>query len=285
MHGNKKSTMASQSLITFVVPTYGADDVLINNLLASPCLRTGHQHEVLVQRGYSSAAVAYNEALDRAKNDIVVFAHQDVIFPEAWMSQLDKTLENLHVTDPNWGVLGCWGATRDGQARGCVYAPGPGLLGNPFGSPRIVQTLDEIVLILRRSSGLRFDQNLPHFHFYGTDICLRAAEMGKRNYAIPAFCVHNTNHYLVLPKEFYECYHYIRRAWNAELPIQTTCIRITKLGIPMYRRRLNEIILKYAAKKAFLSPRKRDVDELVRQSELAWSDPSTAKCLTRNSLK
>jgi len=55
-----------------------------------------------------------------------------------------------------------------------------------------VQTLDEIVLIFRRDSGLSFDETLPHFHFYGTDICMRAAEQGRQCYAISAFCVHNT---------------------------------------------------------------------------------------------
>ena len=87
-----------------------------------------------------------------------------------------------------------------------------------------VQTLDEIVLILKKSSGLRFDDSLPHFHFYGTDICLRAAQRGMRSYAISAFCVHNTHQTLVLPEEFYECCQ-AHQASVEELPSDSDHLR------------------------------------------------------------
>jgi hypothetical protein len=43
---------------------------------------------------------------------------------------------------------------------------------------------------------------LPHYHLYGTDICMAAREKGMMSYAIPAFCIHNTNQLLALPEEF-----------------------------------------------------------------------------------
>ena len=36
-------------------------------------------------RGFTSAARAYNDALER-RNDCVAFVHQDVYLPESWMS-------------------------------------------------------------------------------------------------------------------------------------------------------------------------------------------------------
>ena len=255
--------------VTFAVATYGSGEVLEGNFLASPCLRGSHGHQVLVQRDYISAARAYNDAIDRAENDIMVFAHQDMIFPEPWLLQLRRALDQLRAADPKWGVLGCYGMPRYGPGRGYIYSPGRGVLGGPFDAPALVQTLDEIVLIFRKSSGLRFDDHLPHFHLYGTDICLRAEERGMKSYAIPAFCVHNAHHYVVLPKEFYECCRHIRRVWKAHLPIQTTCLRITRLNLPMYGRRLHEAYLRHVRHKALLAPRVRDVSQLLQQATSA----------------
>ena len=138
-------------------------EILSNNLLASPCLREPHRHQILLQEGYPSAAKAYNEAIDRSVNDFIVFAHQDIILPESWLSQFENAVRCLDQEDPNWGVLGCYGETRDDHGRGYIYSSGRGILGKPFERPEPVQTLDEIVLILRKSSGLRFDPTLPHY--------------------------------------------------------------------------------------------------------------------------
>ena len=43
--------------------------------------------------------------------------------------------------------------------------------------PAQVATLDELLLIVKRDSGLRFDPELG-FHLYGADICLQAIEQG-----------------------------------------------------------------------------------------------------------
>ena len=100
-----------------------------------------------------------------------------MIFPEFWLLDLQRALDSLQQTDPEWGVLGCYGVTLD-EGRGYIYSGGLGVMGKPTDRPGPVQTLDEIVLILRKSSGLRFDDRLPHFHFYGADICMTAAARG-----------------------------------------------------------------------------------------------------------
>src|SRR4051812_44684234 len=175
--------------ITFVIAV-NDKAILRENFLASPCLLHDQSHQLVLQEGFTSAAKAYNAAIDASVNDLIVFAHQDVWLPEPWLSQLETTITLLDSTDPNWGVLGCIGAVADNTGRGCVYSPGRGVVGVPLQRPDTVQTLDELILILRKSTGLRFDASLPHFHFYGTDICLRAAQRGLKCYAIPAPCVH-----------------------------------------------------------------------------------------------
>jgi hypothetical protein len=227
--------------LTFAVAT-NSREMLEKNLLASPIFRGGHPHQILVQEGFTSAAAAYNDAIERSANDLMVFLHQDMYLAESWLVDLQKTLEKLNADEPNWGVLGCSGQSHDNRNRGYIYSHGLGIIGEPFEQPALVQTLDEIVLIFRKSSGLRFDPAFPSFHMYGADICLTAASRGMNSYAIPAFCIHNTQWGPVLPKEFYECYRILKRKWKDSLPVYTTCIEVTGLALPMYRRRLKETV-------------------------------------------
>jgi hypothetical protein len=257
MTTDTSSAPSSTASITFVVAANNRQ-TLEANLLASPCFRAGHPHRILIQEGYSSASKAYNDAIEKSRNDLIVFAHQDIIFPEGWLGQFEQALRYLEVKDPRWGVLGCYGQTRDEGAHGYVYSPGPGFVGEPFEHPSEIQTLDEIVLILRKSSGLRFDETLPHFHMYGTDICMRASALGRKSYAIPALCVHNTLHYLVLPKEFYICYEHVRNTWKAQLPIQTPCIRITASNKFLYERKLREFYLRHIRHRTVIADRAKD---------------------------
>ena len=254
--------------ITFVTATNDRA-ILESNFLASPCLAPGSPHQVLIQEGFPSASLAYNDAIDQSVNDLIVFAHQDILFGTRWVEDLRRALDHLERTDPNWGVLGCYGETLDDHGRGYILSSAQGILGKPFEQPEPVQTLDEIVLILRKSSGMRFDENLPHFHFYGTDICMEAAQRGQTAYAIPAFCVHNTSQQFALPAEFYDCYAYIRRKWAKRLPIQTTVIRITQSDIPMYRRRVKEFYLRRLRRRTAGASRVADGKALLWQHERA----------------
>jgi GT2 family glycosyltransferase len=250
--------------ITFVVAVKSRGQILEDNFLASPCFRVARDHQILIQENFVSAAKAYNDAIDRAVHDLIIFVHQDIIFPEPWLSQLERALDYLEVEDTRWGVLGCSGVNPDGSGYRHVYSTGLGVTGPPFERPGPVQTLDEIVLILRKSSGLRFDDRLPGFHLYGTDICLRAAKMGMRSYAISAFCIHNTHQTLILAEEFYECCKHVKRVWKDSLPIQTTCIRITRFNMPLYTRRLREVYLRYIRGKEAGEPRVKDVPRLLQ---------------------
>ena len=248
-------------------------EIFERNFLSSPCLREMGDPQILVQEGFDSASKAYNDALGRSQNDLMIFVHQDVILPATWPSDLASALGCLDSTDPGWGVLGCYGEAPLTGGSGYVYSSGLGIVGRPFDWPTPVQTLDEIVLIFRKSSGLQFDEKLPHFHFYGTDICLRAATMGLNCYAISAFCIHNTHQPLVLPREFYECCRHIRRVWKDRLPIQTSCIRITRSNLPVYSRRLREAYLRYIRRKEHGGVRAADPQRLLDEFAMVRNRP------------
>jgi hypothetical protein len=221
------------------------DDVLRQNLMLSPEMADGARHQLLLLRGFDSASIAYNDALQRAIHDIVVFVHQDMYLPAAWFSELARSLHHLDRIGANWGVLGCYGV-RKGTAEGIgrIYTRGLGRHGRRIAHPEEVDTLDEIALVLRRSSGLRFDPALPHFHLYGPDICLTARAKGLVNYAFQGYCVHNTNQLLMLPQEYYACYRYMRRKWAHDLPIYTSCMKISFFNEQVYHRRFYETRLR-----------------------------------------
>lgn len=219
-------------------------NVLQKNLLLSPGVNDNSSHQVIIKRNYRAASLAYNEGIEEAKNEIILFVHQDVYLPVTWFADFKRALFYFEKEKINWGVLGCFGTRRERRREkrfGLVYSNGWGLIGQEINKPEPVQTLDEIVLVIRKSSGLRFDPTLPHFHLYGTDICMSASEKGMTSYAIPAFCVHNTNQLLELPKEFFECYRHIKSRWSKYLPIYTPCIMITWFNEDLYIRRVREL--------------------------------------------
>jgi hypothetical protein len=125
---------------------------------------------------------------------------------------------------------------------GRVFTTGLGSHGNVISEPTPVETLDEIILVVRKSSGLRFDEALPHYHMYGVDLCLSARQQGLANFAIPAPCVHNTNQLLKLPREFYECYRYVKRKWRSALPIYASCATITRFDREIRVREMRRLL-------------------------------------------
>ena len=255
--------------VTFVVNKSGDPSVFEKNFAASPGLHGIPQDRIIVQEGFSSASLGYNDAIERAKTDLIVFAHQDVYFPRDWLADLNRSLKILDELDPDWGVLGGWGINRQEVGVGFVHSVGLGVLGQPFEHPAEVDTLDEFILILRKSSGLRFDPTLPHFHFYGMDICMSARKNRQRCYVISALSVHNTS-YGYLSPEFFSCYWHVKKRWKAVLPVRTSCIRVTRWNEDLIVRKLKFILFPLLGKNLKILPRLEDPRSAL-QSEGAFT--------------
>lgn len=208
--------------------------ILRNNLLASPSLPS--EAQIAIEEGHPTGGAAYNAALDDAEHEIVIIAHQDIYLPRGWFRVLADSLAKLERTDPNWGVLGVYGVGMDRGHLGHVYSTGRKVgLGQPFTGVAEVLSLDEIILIMRKSSGLRFDAELPGFHLFGTDICTTARKAGMKSYVVPAYCLHNSRGIGLLPSDFWTSYRYLRRKWRADLPLYATCA-VIKPGVgPWFR--------------------------------------------------
>jgi glycosyltransferase involved in cell wall biosynthesis len=250
---------------TFVVAANDRD-ILSKNLLASPCLANETPHELLIFENYSSAASAYNRGLSLSKNEVVVFVHQDVYLPEEWLSSLDMALQAIGRRDPNWGVVGCWGIRSDRAKFGHLYTPGEGVIGGPMAQPEPVRTLDEVVLVLRKNSGFKYDEGLTGFHFYGADICLAAAQSGRNCYAISAFCIHNSRQYFEYPADFYASYRYVKHKWKHRLPIQTSCICVSRFDWDLTKRAVKRALFKVTGRSFERGSRLEDPRSIISQS-------------------
>lgn len=216
--------------------------VLRHTLLASPVIDSNCQ--VVINRGYRNAGEAYSAGLAQAKNEIVVFAHQDVYLPADWMRSVRLSLDQLADHDPHWGALGVFGVSEGPRPANTGFCYSTGLrsiVGASFHRPIQAHSLDELVLIVRRSSGLAFDTTLPGFHLYGADICMQAESLGMKSYIIPAFCIHNSNGVRHFPADFWRAYLAMRRKWSARLPIRTCCTTITRLGFPAIKAMLCDL--------------------------------------------
>jgi hypothetical protein len=253
-----------------LVAAVNSEPILKSCLASSPCLRSARDFQVM--RRVPSAALAYNAAIRQAGGEILVFAHQDVYLPDGWDQYLAEAVRKLSIEDPNWGVLGVWGITNELVPAGYSYCTGlQKVLGHPFETPIRCNSLDEALLVLRRSSCLTFDERLPGFHLYGTDICLTARQRAMNCYVIPAFCIHNTAGLEFLPWAFWRAYLYMRRKWWHQLPLQTPCATIARLPIQIIEAPLRSVYSHYLRRrpvgKRVPDPRSL-YEELVRSKRI-----------------
>lgn len=210
---------------------------LQRNLLASPLVAAGVA--VHVERGAPSASVAYNCGLAATSAPLVIFAHQDVWFPPGWEQRLADAITQIEARGAAWALLGPFGMSVDGRHLGDVWSTSLGRrVGHAVTQPEPVQSFDELAFVMRRSAGLRFDEALPLWHFYGTDIVQTALAAGQGAYVFDAPVVHNDGFKARLGDDFTQGYDFIRRKWRAKLPIRSSILWITRFGAPLWRYRL-----------------------------------------------
>lgn len=228
---------------TVANPRFQVIAALDNEMIADACLRRSPDiasgaMPLKTITGARSMAQAYNSALDATTADIAVLAHQDVYLPTGWLAQASEKLADLSAAQPDWLVAGAYGIALSGQHVGRVWdVTMRQELGWPDFAPTQVQSLDELVLILRRGSGYRFDPQLPHFHLYGTDVVQSAWAMGRSAWAVELPVVHNNRPIVSLGGGYLQAYRYMRDKWRANLPIQTCIAPLTRNPLPLLRAR------------------------------------------------
>lgn len=209
--------------ITFVIPV-GNEHVYQDCFLSSPLFKHSAnrdmEFQVLPQRGFKGAAAAFNDGLDKAKHDLIVCVHQDVILPVKWAKRFVTQVKQLENSGVPLGAVGCIGCQFDGELVGHVYHRERQLFPeHPL--PARIQALDELLVAFRKSSGLRFDHALPSFFGYAPDICMEAAVRGLQNFVVDAPCIHETADRRMARRDIYPTWNYLRRKWKGRLPIHT----------------------------------------------------------------
>jgi len=217
-------------------------DILTRDLLRSPEIKSGKINVTVIWNALS-ASHAYSRAMDMATADIVVFVHQDVYFPDGWFHRMRAACDALTKRDPSWAVAGVCGITPEGEFVGHLWDSGlADVCGQPFDPPRQAISLDEVVLIVRRSSGVTFDEEMLSFHLYGTDIVLEARSRGKTAYVVDLPLIHNSKANVRLDHSYGDAYSYMVRKWRSYLPLPTVIVKLTRNPLPLFFRRLR---LKY----------------------------------------
>lgn len=246
MEARKVKPISSQICI---VVASNDNESLQRNLLASDIVQKSRV-PVHVERGAESATVAYNNGLDTTEAPYVIFAHQDVYFPPQWESQLAHAITSVSQEDPNWALIAPFGVSKEGEHVGRVWSTSQtSIVGKkPDGSVH-AQSFDELAIILRRESGLRFDEALPCFHLYGTDIVLTAWSQGLGAYVRDLPLVHNDDFHDKLRDDFTRSYDYLRKKWKTRLPIRSPVVKIDAWGLSLaiYRLRAQASIEKRRA--------------------------------------
>lgn len=209
-----------------------SDEILNGNLARSPCVTSGAVR-LHVERGAPSASVAYNRALAATSEEIVVFVHHDVYLPQGWDRLLRARLAEL---PGDWALYGTYGIGLDEALIGPVWSSSIGILaGRVPVAPVEVQSFDELLFVMRRSAGIGFDEGLPGWHLYGTDIVTIARAAGYRAYAGALPVIHNDRYHEELGSDFTECYRYMQRKWWDRLPLRTAVTKISRSGFYLWK--------------------------------------------------
>lgn len=143
-----------------------------------------------------SAAQALNLGIDRSKSPTLVLCHQDVAFYKEWINTLFSRIKEINAKDKRWGVLGTAGIDTKDRSVGVVHTAKGKIQWRHNSRYKFheVQTVDEHCMIIRKASGLRFDQNTFNgFHCYGPDISLNSLSRGLKNYGILNPLVHDSS--------------------------------------------------------------------------------------------
>lgn len=213
--------------------------VLTSNLLASPDVAGGHL-PLHVYRGFPTSGLAYNRAIAELGEscDWLVFAHQDVYLPAGFAERLTKALSHPAI-DETAAVFGLFGlTTAQGQA-GTVWCNAARVeyAGNQP-TPAEAVCLDEYLVGIRPASGIRFDEALPSYHLYGTDIVLIAHERGFKTWLLNVPVVHNARPVVNLDRRYRQAWFYMRGKWQGALPIANLICTITRSPVTLWLRYL-----------------------------------------------
>ena len=214
------------------------EDLLEANLLKSKVVRKKQCPILLLKdpnpndpdRVWNPVA-ALNEGKMAATTTHIAFIQQSIFLPDIWYDTTMQSLVRITQIDSNFGALGVAGVYHD-RLVGHIKN-GNRAWGTPVGLPRVVDTLDEMLIITRKDN-VWFDESTPSGYYYGADLCITYRMRDLRNYAINAYCRNNSPEVKRLPDDVKAAQDYLRTKYNLVkpefrvFPIRTTNETIDK---------------------------------------------------------
>ncbi|NLF42697.1 MAG: hypothetical protein GX587_08380, partial [Bacteroidales bacterium] len=135
------------------------------------------------------------------------------------------------------------GVDKTNKTKGTVWSVGLSrIAGSNIDNPVEAISLDELLFVVKKSSNLYFDEELPGWHMYGTDIVWEALKKKMNSYIINAPVIHNSLPIFYFDKDFKKSYFFIRKKWRKHLPIKTTCVMISRFALKfLIKNKINQI--------------------------------------------
>ena len=268
MNGNQPHRRGANYSLA-VVAACNNDSILAANLKRSPII-SELGVPLHVEWNAPSAASAYNKGLAATSADIVIFAHQDVFLPRGWETVLFTHIAQLDRRHPDWALLGSYGIDLNGAHFGPVWSSSIGsIIGRVPTEPVRVQSFDEHLFIMRRDAGLKFDEKLPGFHLYGTDIVQIARKAGRSAFTMPLPLIHNDGFKEQLGGDYLEGFRYMQKKWREDLPLVTPVAKISWHGLHLARSRWRNVRYR-VARREVAAPVERD--PRIYAALCGWSD-------------
>jgi hypothetical protein len=133
---------------------------------------------------------AVNEIAAKPGARYALLCHQDIRFAaDVTVADLFARLRELELADPAWVVAGPAGVNADLEVVRRVIDPFGGHTDHRL--PVRAMSLDELFLLMNRRNSPCTTPTLRGFHFYGTDLCLRALRAGGSAWVIDVPVLHS----------------------------------------------------------------------------------------------
>ncbi len=178
--------------VSFVVVHFSDD--YFHNILRSEAVQDPFNQLITIDNRqnlfFDNLGQAINAGLERAAHELIAVVHEDVLLPQGWQQRLERSLADLERVDREWGVVGSVGWTMEGGHEGHWSDPHTYQNTLVTSSFKAVARIDEQLMILRRSSGIRLDGDLPGIHYIGLDLPATLRRRGMHTYVVNAPTIH-----------------------------------------------------------------------------------------------
>lgn len=116
----------------------------------------------------------YNRIIEESENRYIILTHEDIIFNENLIDQINRTIDLVG----DFGVIGLVGKTEDGKIT----------WSNENNVNKYI-TVDCCFFVIDKTTDIRFDEvTFDELHKYAEDYAMQCIERGLNNYSILSKC-------------------------------------------------------------------------------------------------